>query len=309
MPCDTPGGRALSADEHVTPELRLAAVMDEKAGPLPRPCPGDLDFTHPDFALLAGRTGLADGARSFFYLSTNRCRRWQGPFDLPTFGLRGVAARSDFIVLGPRDGMFLLTAAKPDGSEGEVFCARTRDGGAGFEFVSHIGPRLVHPGWRIMPASVRLPGGEVLTALRCGEPTTGDAPWRHWIDLYRSGDKGSTWQYAGRPVPDTGINGNPPTLTRLGDGRLVITYGYRNEPRGIFAVYSTDDGGSWSDPIGLRLGAGAADLGYPRTTVMSDGTLVTAYYFADQPFGERYIAATRWTLPHAEPLPRKETSR
>ena len=59
-------------------------------------------------------------------------------------------------------------------------------------------------------------------------------------------------------------------------------------------MLSPDDGRSWGDPICLRDDGGAPDLGYPRTVVLPDGTVVTAYYFEDTFGGERYIAATRW---------------
>ncbi len=298
MPCATPAHLALSTGGHVTATQSLDAALDDPQAPhRPTPCPGDLDFTHPDFAYLAACSGLADGSRSFFYLSNDRCRHWYGPYEMPMFGQRGVSARSDMQVLGPHDMLLFLTAAKPDGKEGRAFCARTRDGGVSFEFVALIGPDIEGDGWDIMPASLRLPNGELLVALRRGRAVGGNQPWRHWIDLYRSTDEGRTWQLGSTPVASTGINGNPPTLHALPDGRLVMTYGHRDEPRGIYAVLSEDQGRTWCPPLALRTGAGAPDLGYTRTVVTPAGAIVTAYYLADSPLGERYIAATRWTPP------------
>jgi hypothetical protein len=115
-----------------------------------------------------------------------------------------------------------------------------------------------------------------------------------WIDLYASNDNGATWHFFTRPVANAGMGGNPPTLTRLQDGRLLMTYGYRDAPYAILASLSADAGVTWSAPITLRQGAGNHDIGYPRTTQLGDGTVVTAYYWNDDPDGERYIAATLW---------------
>ena len=44
----------------------------------------------------------------------------------------------------------------------------------------------------------------------------------------------------------------------------------------------------------LRDDAGSGDLGYPRTVQRSDGKIVTVYYFNDDKYAERYIAASIW---------------
>ena len=61
-----PGGRGLSADEHMGPGLRLAELVDADSAELP---PKALDFAQPDFALMAARTGIGRGVISFFYVS------------------------------------------------------------------------------------------------------------------------------------------------------------------------------------------------------------------------------------------------
>jgi hypothetical protein len=290
MPCKTPGSRGLSADEHMDKELGLGVLLDYDDSLAD--APGGIDFAHPDFALLCARTGLQAGVRSFFYTSTDRCHSWEGPYRLPMYGQTGIAARTDYLVSGPRECTLFLTANKQDGEEGRVFCVRSTDGGASFHFLAWIGPEL--PGYHIMPASVRLSATRILVAVRCRDDPGGFAGARHWIDLYASGDDGKSWFFFNRPVPDTGRGGNPPALTRLGDGRLCLTYGYRAEPFGVRARFSGDGGVTWSEEIVLRNDGGCHDLGYPRTVQRPDGTLVTVYYFNDEPDGERYIAATLW---------------
>lgn len=136
--------------------------------------------------------------------------------------------------------------------------------------------------YAIMPSSVRLPGGRILTMVR----------YRKFIDAYVSDDDGKTWQKLNRPAPATG--GNPPSLTMLADGRLSFTYGYRLEPYGIRARLSEDQGKTWSEEIVLRDDGGVWDLGYPRTIQRPDGKMVTAYYYNLDADSERFIGATIW---------------
>ena len=290
-PCRPPGGVALSAAEH--------SEVGRRTKPLG---PGDFEtneggilFTHPDFALMCARTGLSAGSQSWFYTSIDRCRSWQGPFALSDYGTLGVAARTDYIVWGPEECTLFLTCAKSDGREGRVFCARTTNGGRSFPFQAWIGPEP--SGFAIMPASVRLADDTVLVAVRCRERGETRESERNWIDAYISEDRGNSWVYLGRPVPDTGRGGNPPALTLLRDGRLCMTYGYRDRPSGIRAVLSADGGRTWGPEINLRADGGDHDIGYPRTVQRADGKLVTVYYYNDHPAGERYIAATVWEAP------------
>ena len=289
MPCRTPGGRALSADEHVRPELGVADQF-KRDGDF-EACPG-VDLNHPDFALMCARSGLRRGAKSWFYTSIDRCHTWDGPYRLPMFGQPGIAARTDYLISDANTCILFLTAAKSNGEEGRVFCAQTTDGGQTFHFLAWIGPEP--EGFSIMPASVRLSNTRILVAVRCRGNRQDTGETGDWIDLYASDDDGVTWRYFNRPVEDTGRGGNPPTLTKLHDGRLCLTYGYRAAPYGIRAKLSTDEGQTWGDAILLREDGGNHDLGYPRTVQRSDGHMVTVYYFNDHPETERYIAATIW---------------
>lgn len=289
MPILTPGNKGLSTGEHTessTPDG--SQNLNE-----PTPFPGGTDFTHPDFAMLFARKDLTGGSTSCFYTSIDRCHSWQGPYSLPMMDLVGISARTDYLVSGPEECLLFLTAPTIAGTEtgSRVFCARTQDGGKTFEFISWIGPELDN-GFNIMPAGVRISETLLLASTR-DRRVSGDTS-ENWIDLYGSTDNGATWSYMNRPVADTGNGGNPPTLTKLIDGRLCITYGYRNEPYGIKAKLSDDNGQTWGNEIILRADAGSHDIGYTRTVQRTDGTLVTVYYYNDQMYGSCYIAATLW---------------
>jgi hypothetical protein len=251
------------------------------------PFEGTIDFSNPGFALTARMESFHVGPSRFYY-TLDRGKTWEGPYEIPTFGTKGIAARTDYLIEGPRQLLIFLTAAKDnDGRQGRTFCARTKDGARTWEFVSWVTPEPPVGKKAIMPSSVRLDEDTILTAVRR----------KSSIDLYRTDDDAKTWTFVGTPAPDTGANnGNPPSLTRLTDGRLVLVHGYRSEPYGIRARISTDDGASWGDEIVLRDDGGDPDLGYVRTVQRTDGKLVLVYYYNDGPDDERYIAATIWDV-------------
>jgi hypothetical protein len=263
------------------PGMRQAGVPTE-AGREAVDCPGGIDFAAPGFALTARMASIHVGPSRFAY-SLDKGRTWRGPFRLPDFGHPGIAARTDYIVNGRHDLTMFLTAAKSNKREGRVIAVRTRDGGKSWTQEGLVGPEPPESDFAIMPASVRLSPTTILTAVR----------HRSYIDAYRSTDDGKTWSFVNKPAPNTG-RGNPPSLTKLRDGRLVIVYGYRAEPYGIRARISRDQGETWGEEIALRKDGGNWDLGYPRTVQRADGKLVTVYYFNDAADRERYIGATIW---------------
>ena len=261
----------------------IAGVPTDKGGKEAVELTTPIDFTAPGFALTARMSSIHVGPSWFFY-TTDKGRSWHGPFKLPDFGQKGIAARTDYLVEG-RDGLTIfLTAAKSNGREGRVICARTKDGGRTWSLVGMVGPEPEGNDFAIMPSSVRLSASSILTLVR----------HRQWIESYRSGDNGATWSHVVRTVPDTG-RGNPPSLVKLADGRLVVTFGYRAEPFTIRARISRDQGQTWSDDIILRTGATDWDLGYTRSVQRPDGQIVTVYYFNDALSTERYIGGTIWT--------------
>ena len=109
--------------------------------------------------------------------------------------------------------------------------------------------------------------------------------------LARSFDSGLSWS----PAMRTGIRGQPGSLMRLADGRLLATYGYRKKPFGVRCCISIDRGRTWDTAreIVIRDDCPTWDCGYPFTIQMKDGHLFTVYYFVDGQ-GTRHIAGTHW---------------
>lgn len=246
-----------------------------------------MDFNAPGFALTIRFKDVNRGA-SRFWFSNDKGKRWRGPYDFPLLGQQGIAARTDYIVKGKRELLAFVTASKRNGREGRPLCVRTTNGGLTWSIRGWIGEEP--EGFSIMPSSVRLRNGEIVTAVRVKQDEK-----RDWIDAYKSGDDGVTWRAIGRPVSFTGgMGGNPPSVVLLRDGRLCLTYGYRGRPYGIRAVLSEDEGRRWGKEIILRDDGAAWDVGYTRSVQRPDGKMVTVYYFPEDPLTERIIAASIW---------------
>ena len=245
-------------------------------------CPGDIDFRQPDFAFR-----LRGGN---FYHSSDRARTWHGPFRLPDFGRPGLLARTDYIIEGKHDLFAFLATEKDDGKEGWPVCTRTQDGGRTWARVGWIGPQPGPGEYAIMPSTLRLKNGAFLSMIRRRGVSGGKKSW--WVEPYLSPDNGSSWYLLDAPlVPNAG---NPAHMIRLRDGRIVLTYGWRAEGKGVRARLSSDEGLTWGEEIVLRGDGNTWDLGYPRTVQRADGKILTAYYFNDSSSKERYIATTLW---------------
>jgi hypothetical protein len=276
--------RSLDGGETWSIETPRELLPPAQGGREPRDLTEPMDFTRPGFAMTLRFLNSNTGPSLLWY-TYDRGRTWNGSFRFPQFG-DGVAARTDYLVLGQREAMVFLTAAKSNHREGRPFCARTADGGLTWSLVSYIGGES--DGFAIMPSTVSLSGGGLLTMVRVHE-----AGGNH-IDAWRSEDRGATWHSEG-PVAETGeFGGNPPMLLKLQDGRFCLTYGYRAKPYSIRARFSRDEGKTWGEVLTIRDGGAAWDLGYPRSAQRPDGKIVTVFYFNDAPHNERFIAATIW---------------
>ncbi|MHC4406802.1 MAG: sialidase family protein, partial [Planctomycetota bacterium] len=89
-----------------------------------------------------------------------------------------------------------------------------------------------------------------------------------------SSDGGKSWS----TPRSIGVWGLPSHLLRLGDDRLLMTYGHRRKPYGNQARVSDDHGRTWSEPVIVSGDGPGGDLGYPTTAQLGDGSLVTVWY-------------------------------
>jgi hypothetical protein len=107
-----------------------------------------------------------------------------------------------------------------------------------------------------------------------------------------STDGGRTWSQ-----PHTiGVWGLPSFLTRLRDGRLLMSYGHRRAPLGNQARISQDHGRTWSEPLIVSGDGAKGDLGYPSTVELADGTLLTIWYEQMQDSKQAVLRQARWSI-------------
>ncbi|MGV2103899.1 sialidase family protein [Rhizobium sp. 21-4511-3d] len=276
-----PGGASLSADEHLAPSLRSGSkLVEQDISALPTP----IDFLDPEIAVMVARTGLDGRACSWFYVTRNRGRRWEGPFAFKGLDIKGLASRTDVVPLSNDHALFMTTVAKPDGAEGRCLCIETTDGGLTFHFKSFL--PFDGEGYAIMPSSVRLPTGAIVSLVRRGRGI--EEPG--WLETFRSEDDGTTWQSVGIAVNDTGPGGNPGSVVLLDGQALTLIYGFRGVNPGMRMINSFDGGRNWSETVEIRRDAVLPDIGYPRSVVLKDGRILSVYYYN---FGkERFIAAS-----------------
>ena len=106
----------------------------------------------------------------------------------------------------------------------------------------------------------------------------GDGKWlvatrSNGLDLHASDDDARTWTHR---MKLTGAGQHPGHVMRLADGRLLLTYGNRLDPKGIDIRLSADEGQTWTDPA--RVADFQGDVGYPSSVQLPDGQVLTAYY-------------------------------
>lgn len=109
-----------------------------------------------------------------------------------------------------------------------------------------------------------------------------------------SRDGGRTWSKPVRLWAD--LMGAPVHLLELPGGNILGTYGFREKPYGICAMLSKDGGATWDIQNHIYINPISADLGYPCTAELSDGSLLTAFYAIEEENGPCVIMQTRWTF-------------
>ncbi len=257
-----------------------------------------MDFSQSGFVLKFWMLDVNVGP-SIFYYSYDKGVTWKGPYSLAVDSLTKISARNDYLIEDNNSCMAFFTVAKSDDKEGRVLCARTDDGGLSWKFVSWVGDEP-EKGFRIMPSTVRISENELFLTSRTmkdtgdwNERSSREKQGSRYIDSWASHNNGKTWNYMGKPVDDLG-EGNPPSLIKLKDGRLCLTYGYRAKPFSICARLSKDNGKTWDNQIVLRDDGAGRDIGYVRSVQRPDGKVVTIYYFQDKEHPERFIGCTIW---------------
>jgi hypothetical protein len=282
-------------------------IEDAEIKPIEEP----INFKHPDFALkMCGFGYHAHELKESpaFYFSYDKGKTWKGPFPFsglsdhyPLLSFKHITMRTDYHVVSNDECVLFGSATKQSWGD-KVFAFRTKDGGYSFEFVSWIVPPT-DPFRAVMPQTLSIRQNEYISVIRRRAMPNTQTPNMCWIDAYKSVDEAKTWQKIAK-VAETGnsdTNGNPPALTQLRDGRLLVVYGNRSLKQ-LLCKVSADEGVSWSDEIVIRddfqsKDVNSSDFGYPRVMQRKDGKIVVVYYFADNEHGkEQHIDCSIITL-------------
>lgn len=109
-------------------------------------------------------------------------------------------------------------------------------------------------------------------------------------------DGGRTWT-----VPhQTPLAGYPAHLIKLRNHWLAAVYARRSQPRGQFACISKDGGKTWDVEheitLCLAVPQEGADLGYPASVQLEDGSIFTIYYQVAAEGEMPCIMGTHWRL-------------
>ena len=174
---------------------------------------------------------------------------------------------------------------------GKIVSAESRDGGTSWRvigelpFPAHINVlRDCHE-----PHAVETADGRIVALTRChhkGGGFTGSVQ-------SESSDGGKTWTVA----KSMGLDGYPPHLIRLADGKLLAVYGRRWGNLGEFACLSDDQGRTWDVKNEIKLaGHWNGDLGYPASVQLPGGNILTVYYQAEFKGENTCLMGTLWRV-------------
>jgi len=199
-----------------------------------------------------------------------------------------------------------------DGSLLQIGRSTTGDGGSGVGKFNHTiitVSRSTDAGrtWTVLCPEIADENGENTPPHRFHEPHVAELADGTLVGLVRyhgpdgclrqtvSKDGGRTWT----PMTKTPLLGLPPHLLPLPDGKLLVVYGRRIEKAGFgeYACLSDDGGKTWDVANEILLAPShCGDLGYPASTLLADGTILTVYY--QQPRGGQLpcLMATKWRV-------------
>lgn len=138
------------------------------------------------------------------------------------------------------------------------------------------------------PHAIQLKDGTIICHIRVQEN-----------DLFttfqtESKDGGLSWTTPKQLLDDKG--GAPAQLLLHSSGALISTYGYREEPYGIKAMVSRDNGKTWEKGQYIYENTVGWDLGYPCTVELPDGDLLTVFYAHEEEGGPAVIMQQKWRL-------------
>lgn len=195
------------------------------------------------------------------------------------------------------DGRLLYVGRRYPHANTELTVEESCDDGCSWQQLASIS---VDPGDNISefhePHVVEAADGALIAQFRYhwADPQTGKRDGhKDYLRQSISTDGGKTWT----PASATPLLGYPPHLIRLRNGCIVTVYGRRLPPYGEYACVSRDNGRTWDVEHEIKLaGAMNGDLGYPASTELSDGSILTVYYQIHESGEKTCLMGTHWRL-------------
>jgi hypothetical protein len=274
--------------------------------PIPLP-PEGIDFSHPGFALKVGKAAVTI-LNSTFVVSYDRGHTWEGPYLLPDAD-GTLTPRTDYIVESESTCLLMMSRRMkgipcrrfPD----RAYAVRLEDRGRRWKFLGYVADKQARS---VLTNTVRMSDGRLICACsRRRDPNREEKatekrqriyPLNNWIEVQESRDGGINWTPLSRlttPYDAISQKGNPPALSRLPDGRLVIVYAFRGDNPRLVARLSADGGQNWGEEVVLDSDTISDDLGYPKTAMLPFGRMVVVYFIATREQPQQHIKALIWT--------------
>jgi len=285
---DTNGTLAVIArdgDIHVGQRGRLGLTLSRDAGESwthLRPIADEgIDIRNPAFGITSTGTWLlayisancyengfwnpakSEAITAFFRRSFDHGQTWEEPRPVQIKGLRWISPYGKIVEMP--DGTLLMSVYSYDGA----YLLRSDDNGK-----SWTNPSLIAKGYNettvLAFSSTRL-----IAVMRRNAKLMEAELWQS-----ESRDGGYTWS---KPKQITGPAEHPGDLLLLKSGRVLLTFGHRRPPYGVWAMISQDEGKTWETSSTLVLVADCStwDVGYPSSIQLQDGRIYIAYYAHD----------------------------
>lgn len=138
------------------------------------------------------------------------------------------------------------------------------------------------------PHTIELPSGKLICHMRAETPIFSTFQTESY-------DGGKTWT-APHALLSLDKGGAPAHILRHSSGILISAYGYRKGPYGVKIMFSENDGETWQTDNVLFDDSPKADVGYPATVELKDGTLLTVYYVHPTEDDPAVIMQQRWKM-------------
>ena len=145
------------------------------------------------------------------------------------------------------------------------------------------------------PYAFELEDGRILCHIRAQRSSTPTDSKIFTTYQSISEDGGRTWS---KPEQLLENNGGAPShiIRHSATGLLIAVYGRRQKPFGIKAMFSADEGKTWSTDHDLYVDEVSSDLGYPATVELSDGSLLTIFYAHPAEGQPAVIMQQKWRI-------------